>query len=65
MKNGPRNQGEYLKKGGAGMTTFFDIMIQSRKSSLVDLGLPVTMADVDTALKERFSEIFGPVVLDD
>ena len=29
-------------------------------TSLVDLGLPVTLADVDTALKSAFEEIFGP-----
>lgn len=29
-------------------------------TSLVDLGLPVTMADLDIALKAAFSEIFGP-----
>ncbi|MDA7426926.1 lipoyl(octanoyl) transferase LipB [Primorskyibacter aestuariivivens] len=28
-------------------------------TSLVDLGLPVTMADVDVALKRRFEEVFG------
>ncbi|SEK55822.1 lipoyl(octanoyl) transferase [Roseovarius nanhaiticus] len=28
-------------------------------TSLVDLGLPVTMADVDVALRKRFAEIFG------
>jgi lipoyl(octanoyl) transferase len=28
-------------------------------TSLVDLGLPVTMADVDVALKRRFFEVFG------
>ena len=28
-------------------------------TSLVDLGLPVTMADVDVALKKSFGEIFG------
>ncbi len=28
-------------------------------TSLVDLGLPVTIADVDLALRARFSEIFG------
>lgn len=28
-------------------------------TSLVDLGLPVTMADVDMALKEAFEEVFG------
>ncbi|MVA98890.1 lipoyl(octanoyl) transferase LipB [Nitratireductor sp. CAU 1489] len=30
-------------------------------TSLVDLGLPVTMADLDIALKGAFAEIFGPV----
>lgn len=30
-------------------------------TSLVDLGLPVTMADLDIALKRTFCEIFGPV----
>jgi lipoyl(octanoyl) transferase len=30
-------------------------------TSLVDLGLPVTMADVDLALKSSFAEIFGAV----
>ncbi len=30
-------------------------------TSLVDLGLPVTLADVDVALKHAFEEIFGPV----
>jgi len=30
-------------------------------TSLVDLGLPVTMDDLDTALKEAFQEVFGPV----
>ena len=29
-------------------------------ASLADLGLPVTMADVDTALKRQFEPIFGP-----
>lgn len=29
-------------------------------TSLVDLGLPVTMADFDIALKQGFEEIFGP-----
>lgn len=28
-------------------------------TSLVDLGLPVTMADVDVALKEAFGDVFG------
>ncbi|MEL6808693.1 MAG: lipoyl(octanoyl) transferase LipB [Pseudomonadota bacterium] len=28
-------------------------------TSLVDLGLPVTMDDVDLALKQQFSEVFG------
>ncbi|WP_170764466.1 lipoyl(octanoyl) transferase LipB [Ruegeria lacuscaerulensis] len=30
-------------------------------TSLVDLGLPVTLADVDTALQKTFSEIFEPI----
>jgi lipoyl(octanoyl) transferase len=30
-------------------------------TSLVDLGLPVTMADYDIALKAAFREVFGPV----
>jgi lipoyl(octanoyl) transferase len=30
-------------------------------TSLVDLGLPVTMADADRALKDAFVEVFGPV----
>ena len=30
-------------------------------TSLADLGIPVTMADVDVALKEAFEEVFGPV----
>ncbi|MCG7519644.1 lipoyl(octanoyl) transferase LipB [Ruegeria sp. Ofav3-42] len=30
-------------------------------TSLVDLGLPVTLADVDTALQKTFAEIFDPV----
>ncbi|MFY2826197.1 lipoyl(octanoyl) transferase LipB [Ruegeria sp. MALMAid1280] len=30
-------------------------------TSLVDLGLPVTMADVDVALKKTFSDCFQPV----
>lgn len=30
-------------------------------TSLVDLGLPITMADADLALKEAFETIFGPV----
>jgi lipoyl(octanoyl) transferase len=29
-------------------------------TSLVDLGLPVTMADVDVALKQAFADVFGP-----
>ena len=29
-------------------------------TSLVDLGLPVTMTDVDVALKKTFGEVFGP-----
>ncbi len=31
-------------------------------TSLVDLGLPVTMDDADIALREAFEEIFGPTV---
>jgi len=30
-------------------------------TSLVDLGLPVTMQDVDVALKQAFAELFGPL----
>src|SRR6202165_462158 len=30
-------------------------------TSLVDLGHPLTMADVDVALRQAFEEIFGPV----
>ena len=30
-------------------------------TSLVDLGLPVTMADLDVALKAEFARVFGPV----
>jgi lipoyl(octanoyl) transferase len=30
-------------------------------TSLVDLGLPVTMADADRALRDAFVEVFGPV----
>ncbi len=33
-------------------------------TSLVDLGLPVTMGDLDVALKDAFREIFGPVEAD-
>jgi lipoyl(octanoyl) transferase len=29
-------------------------------TSLVDLGLPVTMADADAALRAAFQEVFGP-----
>jgi lipoyl(octanoyl) transferase len=29
-------------------------------TSLVDLGLPITMADVDIALRQAFEEVFGP-----
>src|SRR4051794_22141900 len=29
-------------------------------TSLVDLGLPVTMADLDIALRQAFDEVFGP-----
>ncbi|MEP0562786.1 MAG: lipoate-protein ligase B, partial [Paracoccaceae bacterium] len=28
-------------------------------TSLVDLGLPVTMADVDVALQRTFADVFG------
>ena len=31
-------------------------------TSLVDLGLPVTMSDVDVVLKQEFEKIFGPTV---
>lgn len=31
-------------------------------TSLVDLGLPVTMADLDIAMKAEFEMVFGPVV---
>lgn len=31
-------------------------------TSLVDLGLPITLEDVDIALKANFEEIFGPTV---
>ena len=30
-------------------------------TSLVDLGLPVTLADFDVALKAAFRQVFGPV----
>jgi lipoyl(octanoyl) transferase len=30
-------------------------------TSLHDLGLPVTLADVDVALKKSFTKVFGPV----
>jgi lipoyl(octanoyl) transferase len=30
-------------------------------TSLVDLGLPVTMEDVDVALRQAFEDVFGPV----
>jgi lipoyl(octanoyl) transferase len=33
-------------------------------TSLADLGLPVTLADADVALKEAFEEVFGPLPLD-
>ncbi len=32
-------------------------------TSLVDLGLPVTMADVDVALRKTFTDAFGPEVV--
>jgi lipoyl(octanoyl) transferase len=31
-------------------------------TSLVDLGLPVTMDDADLALKQAFEAVFGPVI---
>ena len=31
-------------------------------TSLVDLGLPVTMPEVDSALRDRFERVFGPTV---
>lgn len=31
-------------------------------TSLVDLGLPVTMADADLALRQSFEQVFGPTV---
>jgi lipoyl(octanoyl) transferase len=31
-------------------------------TSLVDLGLPVTLADLDTALAETFDEVFATTV---
>ena len=31
-------------------------------TSLVDLGLPVTMSDVDVVMKQEFEKIFGPTV---
>jgi lipoyl(octanoyl) transferase len=30
-------------------------------TSLADLGLPVTLADVDVALRQAFGEVFGAV----
>ena len=30
-------------------------------TSLVDLGLPVTMADLDIALRRNFQDLFGPL----
>ena len=30
-------------------------------TSLVDLGLPVTIEDFDLALKQAFGEVFGPL----
>jgi len=32
-------------------------------TSLIDLGLPVTMADADIALRQAFEEVFGPTEL--
>jgi lipoyl(octanoyl) transferase len=34
-------------------------------TSLVDLGLPVSMAEVDAALKASFERLFGPVMRPD
>ena len=31
-------------------------------TSLVDLGLPVTMPEVDSVLREAFERVFGPTV---
>ena len=31
-------------------------------TSLVDLGLPVTMTDVDVVLRRNFEKVFGPTV---
>ena len=31
-------------------------------TSLVDLGLPVAMSDVDAALRAAFGEVFGPTL---
>ncbi|WFS02451.1 lipoyl(octanoyl) transferase LipB [Rhizobium tumorigenes] len=33
-------------------------------TSLIDLGLPVTMADVDVSLRKSFEAVFGPTVED-
>jgi lipoyl(octanoyl) transferase len=32
-------------------------------TSLVDLGLPVTLTDLDTALAETFEEVFVPEIV--
>lgn len=32
-------------------------------TSLVDLGLPVTMSDLDVALRQGFEQVFGPTVM--
>ena len=34
-------------------------------TSLVDLGRPVTMADLDVALRREFEALFGPVQAND
>jgi lipoyl(octanoyl) transferase len=34
-------------------------------TSLVDLGLPVSLAEVDAALREEFQRLFGPIALSD
>jgi lipoyl(octanoyl) transferase len=31
-------------------------------TSLVDLGLPVTLADVDVALRQAFADVFGEII---
>ena len=38
-------------------------VMQHGVTSLVDLGLPVTMSDADVALRAAFEQVFGPTVL--